>query len=103
MTHEEPVYETRTRTVADQAAYRSYAPVFDHYEGSDGTIWYNYASLKQHRIEMLESGQSFSWKEVSRYEATEHPAVTHEEYYQVQTGTKTVTDGYKCSGCGATK
>ncbi len=103
VTHEEPVYETRTRTVVDQAAYTTYDQVFDHYEASDGTIWYDYASLKQHRIESLENGVGISWKEVCRTEATEHPAVTHEESYQEQTGTKTVADGYKCSSCGATK
>lgn len=32
-----------------------------------------------------------------------HEAVTHQETYQVQTGTKQVLIGYRCSGCGATK
>ena len=104
VTHEEPVYETRTRTVTDQAAWTEWVTGKPYYVGSDGTVFYDKASLMAHRSEVLDDPDaSFSYSIQYEKEQVNHPAVTHEESYRVQTGTKTVTDGYKCSGCGATK
>ncbi len=102
---EQPVYETRTRTVTDQEAYtttqktgRSYALFSDGHVEWTGTAADDYA----------DDHGGYRWVEEEKTVTV--PAVTHEESYQVQTGTKkvqtgtrTVTDGYKCSKCGATK
>ena len=98
---EQPVYETRTKTVVDQEAYTEYV---DYVLFNDGAKFYDYSSANEYR----HSNPRVGWSNGT--DSVYHPAVTHEESYQVQTGTqkvqagtKTVTDGYKCSGCGATK
>ena len=102
---EQPVYETRTRTVTDQAAWtetvstgRSYALFSDGHVEWTGTAADDYS----------DDHGGYRWIEETT--TVTHPAVTHEESYQVQTGTKqvqtgtkTVTDGYRCSKCNATK
>ncbi len=98
VTHEEPVYETRTRTVTDQAATKKKVWSHTEYHTSDGQVFNDYDSVVDYAFE-----KEVSWKDIEVYDTIEVPAVTHEESYQVQTGTKTVTDGYRCSGCGATK
>ena len=94
---DEPVYETRTRTVTDQAAWTENVYRYTQYTMSDGTVFDNYSAAKAYG---LETGCAYSAKDI--YETVTHPAVTHEETYQVQTGTRRVLTGYRCS-CGATK
>lgn len=89
---------TETRTVVDQAAYDEQVPVTEMKEfsicnqcGADITGRY---------IEHFEandgcSGYHSEWREVvTGYQTVHHDAVTH---------TETVTTGYLCSTCGATK
>lgn len=89
---------TETRTVVDQAAYDEQVPVTEMKEfsicnqcGADITGRY---------IEHFEandgcSGYHSEWREVvTGYQTVHHDAVTH---------TETVTTGYRCSTCGATK
>lgn len=89
---------TETRTVVDQPAYDEQVPVTEMKEfsicnqcGADITGRY---------IEHFEandgcSGYHSEWREVvTGYQTVHHDAVTH---------TETVTTGYRCSTCGATK
>ena len=89
---------TETRTVVDQAAYDEQVPITEMKEfsicnqcGADITGRY---------IEHFEandgcSGYHSEWREVvTGYQTVHHDAVTH---------TETVTKGYRCSTCGATK
>ena len=89
---------TETRTVVDQAAYDEQVPITEMKEfsicnqcGADITGRY---------IEHFEandgcSGYHSEWREVvTGYQTVHHDAVTH---------TETVTTGYRCSTCGATK
>ena len=89
---------TETRTVVDQPAYDEQVPVTEMKEfsicnqcGADITGRY---------IEHFEandgcSGYHSEWREVvTGYQTIHHDAVTH---------TETVTTGYRCSTCGATK
>ena len=89
---------TETRTVVDQAAYDEQVPITEMKEfsicnqcGADITGRY---------IEHFEandgcSGYHSEWREVvTGYKTVHHDAVTH---------TETVTTGYRCSTCGATK
>lgn len=94
---DEPIYETRTKTVTDQAAWTENVYRYTQYTMSDGTVFDNYSAAKAYG---LETGCAYSAKDI--YETVTHPAVTHEETYQVQTGTRRVLAGYRCS-CGATK
>ena len=94
---DEPIYETRTKTVTDQAAWTENVYRYTQYTMSDGTVFDNYSAAKAYG---LETGCAYSAKDI--YETVTHPAVTHEETYQVQTGTRRVLTGYRCS-CGATK
>ena len=94
---DEPIYETRTKTVTDQAAWTENVYRYTQYTMSDGTVFDNYSAAKAYG---LETGCAYSAKDI--YETVTHPAVTHEETYQVQTCTRRVLAGYRCS-CGATK
>lgn len=89
---------TETRTVVDQAAYDEQVPITEMKEfsicnqcGADITGRY---------IEHFEandgcSGYHSEWREVvTGYQTVHHDAVTH---------TETVTTGYRCLTCGATK
>ena len=89
---------TETRTVVDQPAYDEQVPVTEMKEfsicnqcGADITGRY---------IEHFEAndgcpGYHSEWREVvTGYQTVHHDAVTH---------TETVTTGYRCSTCGATK
>ncbi len=100
VTHEEPVYETRTKTVVDQQATKKKVWSHTEYHTSNGLVFNDYASCMDY---LLNTDEDVSYWGEEIYDTVEVPAVTHEESYQVQTGTKTVTDGYKCSDCGATK
>ena len=94
----EPVYETRTRTVVDQAAWDEQVLSGSHYQFSDGYVTSDDADAWAHQ-----KATHASYTVVDDYTTIHHEAVTHQETYQVQTGTKQVLTGYRCSGCGATK
>lgn len=94
----DPVYETRTRTVVDQDAWDEQVRSGSHFLFSDGHICYDSMEAMNYQFD---TGCSYSV--VDDYKTVHHDAVTHQETYQVQTGTKQVLTGYRCSGCGATK
>ena len=93
---------TETRTVVDQAAYDEQVPITEMVAwekcdncGADITA----DPIGHHKAEMLAGtgkyGWHTEWKEVvTGYQTVHHDAVTH---------TETVTTGYRCSTCGATK
>lgn len=94
----DPVYETRTRTVVDRDAWDEQVRSGSHFLFSDGHICYDSMEAMNYQFD---TGCSYSV--VDDYKTVHHEAVTHQETYQVQTGTKQVLTGYRCSGCGATK
>lgn len=99
----DPVYETRTRTVVDQNAWDEQVCVGSHIVFSDGAIFYDAAAAANYQESKAMAGTPVSYYTVDDYKTVHHEAVTHQETYQVQTGTKQVLTGYRCSGCGATK
>lgn len=99
----DPVYETRTRTVVDQDAWDEQVLSGSHAVCSDGSVFYDNAALAAYCKKMAMAGTPVSYYAVDDYTTVHHEAVTHQETYQVQTGTKQVLTGYRCSGCGATK
>lgn len=94
----DPVYETRTRTVVDQDAWDEQVLSGSHYQFSDGYVTSDDVDAWAHQ-----KATHASYTVVDDYTTIHHEAVTHQETYQVQTGTKQVLTGYRCSGCGATK
>lgn len=94
----DPVYETRTRSVVDQDAWDEQVLSGSHYQFSDGYVTSDDADAWAHQ-----KATHASYTVVDDYTTIHHEAVTHQETYQVQTGTKQVLTGYRCSGCGATK
>lgn len=99
----DPVYETRTRTVVDQDAWDEQVLSGSHAVCSDGSVFYDNAALAAYCKKMAMAGTPVSYYTVDDYTTVHHEAVTHQETYQVQIGTKQVLTGYRCSGCGATK
>lgn len=99
----DPVYETRTRTVVEQDAWDEQVCVGSHIVFSDGAIFYDAAAAANYQESKAMAGTPVSYYTVDDYKTVHHEAVTHQETYQVQTGTKQVLIGYRCSGCGATK
>ena len=99
----DPVYETRTRTVVDQDAWDEQVLSGSHAVCSDGSVFYDNAALAAYCKKMAMAGTPVSYYTVDDYTTVHHEAVTHQETYQVQTGTKQVLTGYRCPGCGATK
>lgn len=92
---------TETRTVVDQAAYDEQVPITEmkaysicnacgaDITGNTSDHMYN------HMINDEVGGYHTKWREVvTGYQTVHHDAVTH---------TETVTTGYRCSTCGATK
>lgn len=94
----EPVYETRTQTVVDQEAWDEQVLSGSHYQFSDGYVTSDDADAWAHQ-----KATHASYTVVDDYTTIHHEAITHQETYQVQTGTKQVLTGYRCSGCGAMK
>lgn len=92
---------TETRTVVDQAAYDEQVPITEmraheicNQCGADITADPN-AHNNQHLLNYESGGWHTEWREeVTGYQTVHHDAVTH---------TETVTTGYRCSTCGATK
>lgn len=99
----DPVYEIRTRTVVDQDAWDEQVCTGSHIVFSDGAIFYDAAAAANYQESKAMAGTPVSYYTVDDYTTIHHEAVTHQETYQVQTGTKQVLTGYRCSGCGATK
>ena len=94
---------TETRTVVDQAAYDEQVPITEMKEheicnqcGADLTGLDIDAHFKNSYFNGGNCGGFHSeWREeVTGYQTVHHDAVTH---------TETVTTGYRCSTCGATK
>ena len=93
---------TETRTVVDQAAYDEQVPITEMvaWEKCDNCGADITADPSGHnKAEMLAGTGKYGWhtvwKEVvTGYQTVHHDAVTH---------TETVTTGYRCSTCGATK
>lgn len=94
---------TETRTVVDQPAYDEQVPVTEMREheicsscGADLTGTDASAHVYQHMINGDDKGgwHSKLREEVTGYQTVHHDAVTH---------TETVTTGYRCSTCGASK
>lgn len=95
----DPVYETRTRTVVDQDAWDETVNAnYDEFRFSDGYVTTSLVDAINHQ-DITGCSYSLYTPQVTIH----HESVTHQETYQVQTGTKQVLTGYRCSGCGATK
>ena len=99
----DPVYETRTRTVVDHDAWDEQVCIGSHIVFSDGAIFYDAAAAANYQESKAMAGTPVSYYTVDDYKTVHHEAVTHQETRQVQTGTKQVLTGYRCSGCGASK
>ena len=90
---------TETRTVVDQAAYDEQVPVTEMKEicvGNQSGLQIN-GDPNEYLLNNSngDSGWHSEWREeVTGYQTVHHDAVTH---------TETVTTGYRCSTCGATK
>ena len=94
----EPVYTTETYTIVDQEAWEEQVRIGSHFLFSDGHICYDSMEAMNYQFD---TGCSYSV--VDDYKTIRHEAVTHQGTRQVQTGTKQVLTGYRCSGCGASK
>lgn len=94
----EPVYTTEYYTIVDQEAWDEQVRSGSHFLFSDGHICYDSIEAMNYQFD---TGCSYSV--VDDYKTIHHEAVTHQGTRQVQTGTKQVLTGYRCSGCGATK
>ena len=94
VTHEEPVYGQKWVSNIVYTRHEKYVC------NGCGFTTSSLSAMGDHFDEAAEAGRYScgSW--------TDHSYTTEEDhghYDTVQTGTKTVTDGYRCSGCGATK
>ena len=90
---------TETRTVVDQAAYDEQVPVTEMREICVGNQSGLQISGDPNEYLLNNSNGDSGWhsewrEEVTGYQTVHHDAVTH---------TETVTTGYRCSTCGATK
>lgn len=94
----EPVYTTEYYTIVDQEAWDEQVRSGSHFLFSDGHICYDSMEAMNYQFD---TGCSYSV--VDDYKTIHHEAVTHQGTRQVQTGTKQVLTGYRCSACGATK
>lgn len=99
----EPVYTTETYTIVDQKAWDEQVRSGSHYLFSDGAVFYDDYQAANYQESKALSGTPVSYTLVDDYKTIHHEAVTHQETRQVQTGTKQVLTGYRCSGCGASK
>lgn len=90
---------TETRTVVDQAAYDEQVPVTEMKEICVGNQSGLQINGDPNEYLLNNSNGDSGWhseyrEEVTGYQTVHHDAVTH---------TETVTTGYRCSTCGATK
>ena len=80
----DPVYETRTRTVIDQPAWdETVSAGYDEFRFSDGYVTTSLTDAISHQ-----DGTGCSYSIYMSQVSVHHAAVTHVEQYQVQTGTK---------------
>ena len=80
----DPVYETRTRTVIDQPAWdETVSAGYDELRFSDGYVTTSLTDAISHQ-----DGTGCSYSIYMSQVTVHHAAVTHVEQYQVQTGTK---------------
>ncbi len=91
-------YTTEYYTIVDQEAWDEQVRSGSHFLFSDGHICYDSMEAMNYQFDT-----SCSYSVVDDYKTIHHEAVTHQGTRQVQTGTKQVLAGYRCSGCGATK
>lgn len=95
----EPVYTTETYTVVDQEAWdETVSAGYDEFRFSDGYVTTSLTDAINHQ-----DSTGCSYSIYTPQVTVHHDAVTHQGTRQVQTGTKQVLTGYRCSGCGATK
>ena len=94
----EPVHTTKYYTIVDQEAWEEQVLSGSHYLFSDGYVTYGDADAWAHQKQT-----HASYTVVDDYKIVHHEAVTHQVTRQVQTGTKQVLTGYRCSGCVVTK
>lgn len=99
----EPVYTTEYYTVVDQEAWDEQVCIGSHIVFSDGAVFYDAAAAANYQESKALAGTPVSYHTVDDYKTIHHEAVTHQGTRQVQTGTKQMLTGYRCSGCGATK
>lgn len=99
----EPVYTTEYYTIVDQEAWDEQVCIGSHIVFSDGAVFYDAAAAADYQESKAMAGTPVSYYTVDDYKTIHHEAVTHQGTRQVQTGTKQVLTGYRCSGCGATK
>lgn len=99
----EPVYTTEYYTVVDQEAWDEQVCIGSHIVFSDGAVFYDAAAAANYQESKALAGTPVSYHTVDDFKTIHHEAVTHQGTRQVQTGTKQVLTGYRCSGCGATK
>lgn len=99
----DPVYTTEYYTVVDQEAWDEQVCIGSHIVFSDGAVFYDAAAAANYQESKAMAGTPVSYHTVDDYKTIHHEAVTHQGTRQVQTGTKQVLTGYRCSGCGATK
>lgn len=93
MTHEEPVYGQKWVPNIVYTMHEKYVC------NACGASFSSKQAFYDHSDKMWEQGQDHGGYTNDSYETKED----HGHYETVQTGTRTVTDGYRCSGCGATK
>lgn len=99
----EPVYTTEYYTVVDQEAWDEQVCIGSHIVFSDGAVFYDAAAAANYQESKALAGTPVSYHTVDDFKTIHHEAVTHQGTRQVQTGTKQVLTGYRCSGCSATK
>ena len=87
------VAQTEQRWVQDSAAWDEQCPTGSYIQCSCGQRFDNQAQWSQHN-KSLGFGQGHSYSVQETYGTVHHDAIGHYE---------TVTTGYVCSGCGATK
>lgn len=84
---------TEQRWVVDQAAWTEQVMVGEYIQCACGATFGTYNEWKAH-TKAASSDIAHNYKVVPKYETVYHDEVGHYE---------TVTTGYRCSGCGATK
>lgn len=93
VTHEEPVYEQKWVPNIVYTRHEKYVC------NTCGASFSSKQGFYDHSDEMWEQGQDHGGYTDDSYTTKEDQG----HYKTVQTGTKTVTDGYRCPVCGATK
>ena len=106
--------QTTTRWVQDTAAYDDQVctsaawdeQVFagEYYKfAADGYITYDWADLCAHADALLDAGENDAYKGIPYYKTVHHDATYSTVHHDATGHNETVTTGYKCSKCGASK